>query len=342
MNSTDFMYRCIELAQKGLGSTYPNPLVGAVVVYNNKIIGEGWHQKAGDPHAEVHAIQSVKNKSLLHKSTLYVNLEPCSHTGKTPPCCDLIIKHNIPKVIIGTVDPFKEVQGRGIQRLISAGIDVQVGIAQKLCQNLNRRFFTYIKQKRPYVILKWTESIDGFIAPIKKEAKRPVWITSLASRQLVHQWRAEEQAILVGKNTVIEDNPFLNVRHWKGSNPLRIVIDPELQLSDDQNIFLGNQPTFILNKYTSYSQNNKTIIQSKLQPKDILHDIAQQQIQSLIIEGGRFTLQQFIEFDCWDEARIFIGPTKLGAGVKAPMLKDHHLIKNKHIGSDFLKLVKRN
>ena len=220
-----YIKRCIELAKNGLGATYPNPLVGSVIVYKNKIIGEGWHQKAGAPHAEVNAINSVKDESLLNKSTIYVSLEPCSHFGKTPPCSDLIIAKGIKKVIIGTVDPFAEVAGRGIKKLMEAGCEVQVGILEKECQDLNKRFFTFHQKKRPYIILKWAQTTDGFIAPKVQEKREPVWITNQYSKQLVHKWRSEEQAILVGTNTAIADNPKLNTRLWNGKNPVRVVID---------------------------------------------------------------------------------------------------------------------
>ena len=203
----NYIKRCLELAKNGLGTTYPNPLVGSVIVYNNEIIGEGWHRKSGEPHAEVNAINSVKDKSLLSKATIYVSLEPCSHYGKTPPCCDLIIKHKIPNVVVGTIDPNSKVSGSGIKRLQENGANVTVGVLEKECNELNKRFFTFHNKKRPYIILKWAESQDGFMAPLGKEKQEPVWISNTFSRQLVHKWRSEEQAILVGTNTVLDDNP---------------------------------------------------------------------------------------------------------------------------------------
>jgi diaminohydroxyphosphoribosylaminopyrimidine deaminase / 5-amino-6-(5-phosphoribosylamino)uracil reductase len=231
-----YIKRCIELAKNGLGTTYPNPLVGSVIVYNEEIIGEGWHRKSGEPHAEVNAINSVKDKSLLSKSTIYVSLEPCSHFGKTPPCCDLIIANKIPNVVIGTIDPFAKVSGSGIKKLIEAGKNVTIGILEDECKELNKRFFTFHTKKRPYIILKWAESSAGFIAPIFKEKQEPIWITNSFSRQLVHKWRSEEQAILVGTQTVLDDNPKLNTRDWNGQNPIRIILDRTGKISEDYHI----------------------------------------------------------------------------------------------------------
>jgi diaminohydroxyphosphoribosylaminopyrimidine deaminase/5-amino-6-(5-phosphoribosylamino)uracil reductase len=255
----DYIKRCLELAKNGLGTTYPNPMVGSVIVYNNKIIGEGWHKKAGEAHAEVNAINSVKDKSLLSKSTIYVSLEPCSHFGKTPPCCDLIIQNNIPNVVVGTIDSFAKVSGNGIKKLSEAGKNVTVGILEEECKALNKRFFTYHEKKRPYIILKWAETQDGFIAPLSKEKKEPVWITNEFSRQLVHKWRSEEQAILVGTKTVLDDNPKLDVRDWTGTNPTRIILDRFGKIS---------------NKFHVKDESTKTIAiteQENLQSSDYLH-----------------------------------------------------------------------
>ena len=233
------MLRCLQLAKNGLGSTYPNPMVGSVIVYEDRIIGEGWHQQAGQPHAEVNAVNSVNDQSLLDKATIYVSLEPCSHFGKTPPCSDLIIAKGIKKVVIGTVDPFAEVAGRGIKKLIDAGCEVLVGVLEQECQQLNKRFFTFHQKKRPYIILKWAESLDGFIAPEAKSrsSREPVWITNSYSKQLVHKWRAEEQSILVGTKTVEADNPSLTTRDWSGKSPTRIVLDRELKISEESCCF---------------------------------------------------------------------------------------------------------
>ena len=242
-----YIKRCIELAQNGLGTTYPNPMVGSVIVYDGQIIGEGWHKKAGEPHAEVNAVNSVKDKSLLKKATIYVSLEPCSHFGKTPPCCDLIIANEIPNVVVGTVDPNEKVAGKGILKLIEAGANVTVGVLENECNELNKRFFTFHQKKRPYIILKWAESLDGFLAPEKagNQDRKPVWITNQYSRQLVHKWRTEEQAILVGTQTVVDDNPKLNARDWNGNNPTRIVIDRNNRIDPDSFIFDDTVKTVI-------------------------------------------------------------------------------------------------
>lgn len=307
-----YIKRCIELAKNGLGTTYPNPLVGSVIVYNNEIIGEGWHQKAGEPHAEVNAIHSVKDKSLLSKATIYVSLEPCSHFGKTPPCCDLIIANKIPNVVIGTIDPFAKVAGNGIKKLLEAGKKVTIGILEDECNELNKRFFTFHTKKRPYIILKWAESQDGFIAPLQRDKKEPVWITNEFSRQLVHKWRSEEQAILVGTNTVLEDNPSLTVRNWTGNNPIRIVLDQKKRIPKESPIFDTQANTLLISKDTI---NFKNAISS-----EIADFLFKNEIQSVIIEGGRQTLQTFIDANIWDEARVFKGAKALKNGIKAPLI----------------------
>jgi diaminohydroxyphosphoribosylaminopyrimidine deaminase/5-amino-6-(5-phosphoribosylamino)uracil reductase len=339
-----YIRRCIELAKNGLGTTYPNPLVGSVIVYDNKIIGEGWHKKAGEPHAEVNAVNSVKDKSLLKKATIYVSLEPCSHFGKTPPCCDLIIKNKIPNVVIGTVDPNVKVAGNGIKKLMEAGIHVTVGILEEECNELNKRFFTFHEKKRPYIILKWAESQDGFIAPKEKSEKKPVWITNQYSRQLVHKWRTEEQAILVGTQTAIDDNPKLNARDWSGNNPIRVVLDQNNRIPKNNYIFDNQVKTILFSKskrpiekensifeYIDFEQNIAT---------QIIQSLYQHQIQSIIIEGGRQTLQTFIDANLWDEARIFIGSVEFKAGTKAPNLAKNQF-KKQSIGNDRL-LLSRN
>ena len=308
-----YIRRCIELAKNGLGTTHPNPLVGSIIVYKDEIIGEGWHKKAGEPHAEVIAINSVKDKSLLFKATIYVSLEPCSHFGKTPPCCDLIIANNIPNVVIGTMDPFAKVAGTGIKKLIEAGKNVIVGILEDECNELNKRFFTFHNKKRPYIILKWAESLDGFIAPLTKEKKEPVWITNEYSRQLVHKWRSEEQAIVVGTNTVIDDNPSLTTRDWTGNNPIRIVLDQNYRISKENHIF-DNQAKTILLSGTEIDYSKKIGIQ-------IADYLFNSNIQSVIIEGGKQTLQTFIDESIWDEARIFKGNKPFIEGIRTPIIK---------------------
>lgn len=319
-----YIKRCIELSKNGLGTTYPNPLVGSVIVYENQIIGEGWHKKSGEPHAEVNAINSVKDKSLLSKSTIYVSLEPCSHFGKTPPCADLILKNEIPNVVIGTIDPNSKVAGNGIKKLLEAGKNVIVGVLEQECQELNKRFFTYHQKKRPYIILKWAESSDGFISPNAKLEQKPVWITNEYSRQLVHKWRSEEQAILVGTQTVIDDNPSLTVRDWARENPIRIVIDRNNKISKESHIFDNQVKTIIITAtaIASEKQNIKfeTIDFHKNSTEQIVAIIYKNQIQSVIIEGGRHTLQAFIDANLWDEARVFQGDCHLDFGTKAPIL----------------------
>jgi diaminohydroxyphosphoribosylaminopyrimidine deaminase/5-amino-6-(5-phosphoribosylamino)uracil reductase len=346
-----YIKRCIDLARNGLGSTYPNPMVGSVVVHKNKIIGEGWHQKAGLPHAEVNAINSVKNQELLPASTIYVSLEPCSHFGKTPPCSDLIIAKGIKKVVIGTVDPFAEVAGRGIKKLMDAGCEVAVGIFEKDCRELNKRFFTFHLSKRPYIILKWAQTSDGFIAPESKQNRAPVWITGSISKQLVHKWRAEEQAILVGTNTAIEDNPKLNTRLWKGANPVRVVLDRSGRILKKSAVLDGSIKTIVFTKNSDSCsseidsdsfQNSENLIFEKI---DFETEIAPQiceilykhELQSVIIEGGAKTLQTFIDAGLWDEARVFTGKTMFNSGVKSPQLNGS-LVNEQEIADDHLKI----
>lgn len=323
-----YIKRCIELAKNGLGTTYPNPLVGSVIVYNNEIIGEGWHRKSGEPHAEVNAINSVKDKSLLSKSTIYVSLEPCSHFGKTPPCCDLIIANKIPNVVIGTIDPFAKVAGNGIKKLIEAGKNVTIGILEEECNNLNKRFFTFHNKKRPYIILKWAESEDGCIAPLSKEKNEPVWITNEYSRQLVHKWRSEEQAILVGTNTVIDDNPSLTTRDWSGNHPVRIVLDQNNRIPKESHIFDNQVKTITITKENVNFNKN-----SALEITDFLFN---EGIQSVIIEGGRQTLQTFIDANIWDEAKVFRSKIYFKSGTKAPTISKTNSKKEKILNDELL------
>jgi diaminohydroxyphosphoribosylaminopyrimidine deaminase/5-amino-6-(5-phosphoribosylamino)uracil reductase len=335
-----YIKRCIQLAQNGLGTTYPNPLVGSVIVYNNKIIGEGWHKKSGEPHAEVNAINSVKDKSLLSKATIYVSLEPCSHFGKTPPCCDLIIKHKIPNVVVGTIDPNSKVAGTGIKRLVENGANVSVGILEKECAELNKRFFTFHNKKRAYIILKWAESLDGFIAPLTKEKKEPVWISNEFSRQLVHKWRSEEQAILVGTNTVLDDNPKLDVRDWSGENPVRIVLDRTGKISIYSYVKDGKTKTIVITEQENLTDSEHLIFENAIfdiqLTKTISHISYKYGIQSILIEGGKQTLQSFIDNNLWDEARVFVGKIYLKNGIESPNLNGKPQTKN--IKDDELKL----
>ena len=335
------MERCIELASKAMGYVSPNPLVGSVIVYEGKIIGEGYHENYGKSHAEVNAISSVKDKSLLPKSTLYVNLEPCAHFGKTPPCSNLIIEHKILKVVIGCIDSFSEVAGKGIAKMENAGIEVIVGVLEKESRALNKRFFTFHEKERPYIILKWAESKDGFIAP--KNQTAPFWMTSSESKKLVHQWRAEEDAILVGRITAEKDNPSLNVREVKGKNPTRIVIDKDLKLSTDLNLFNTEAETLIFNTIKSEEKDsNKFIkIDSNNLINNILEELYKQNIQSIIIEGGTITLQSFFDANMWDEARIFTANKTLTDGIKAPNI-DGEIISEEKIGEDKLETIKND
>ena len=337
-NEEFFMKRCIELANKAMGCSSPNPMVGSVIVYNNKIIGEGYHEKYGSHHAEVNAINSVKDKSLLLKSTLYVNLEPCAHFGKTPPCSDLIIQNKIPEVVIGCVDTFSEVSGKGIERMRSVGIDVKVGVLENESRELNKRFFTFHEKKRPYIILKWAESKDRFIAP--KDQTKPFWMTSSESKKLAHKWRAEEDAILVGRITAEKDNPSLTVREVEGINPIRIVIDKDLKLSADFNLFNIDAKTIVFNQLKSEENNSNNYIKINFNKltKNILQELHKQNIQSIIIEGGTITLQSFIDNNLWDEARIFTTNKTLTEGVKPPAIEGK-IISEDEIGGDRFKIL---
>ena len=333
------MRHCLELAKNGLPAAMPNPSVGAVIVYQDKIIGEGYTAAYGGPHAEVNAIRSVKDQSLLSKATLYVSLEPCSHFGKTPPCCDLIIKHKIPTVVVGTVDTNSKVSGTGIQKIIDAGQTVHVGVLEQECLELNRRFFTFHNKKRPYIILKWAESRDGFIAPtdefrknLTHHKREPYWISNAYSRQLVHKWRSEEQAILVGTQTVIDDNPKLDVRDWTGKNPIKIVLDQHNRIPKENYIFENTSKTIVLTA--------NEIDYSNQVAKQVVDFLFENEIQSVIIEGGRQTLQTFIDENLWDEARVFKGAACIENGVKAPELHSNWVVK-KAVTTDEL-LIFRN
>ncbi|MDZ7608632.1 MAG: bifunctional diaminohydroxyphosphoribosylaminopyrimidine deaminase/5-amino-6-(5-phosphoribosylamino)uracil reductase RibD [Cyclobacteriaceae bacterium] len=316
-----YMQRAMELARLGLGSVSPNPMVGCVVVHEDKIIGEGFHRQYGGPHAEVHAIDSVQQRDLLSESTVYVNLEPCAHYGKTPPCANLLVASGVKKVIIANVDPNPQVAGKGIAILKNAGVDVEVGIMASEGLELNRRFFNYINHKKPYVILKWAETADGFIARPDYTSK---WISNEYSRKLVHKWRTEESAVLVGRNTALRDNPMLNARHWPGKNPLRIVLDRNLQLSRTLNLFSGELPTICYNIQNSSHEPNLDFV--KLPTEDflsrVLDDLYSRNIQSLLVEGGAATLQAFINEGLWDEARVFQSSVCFGDGISAPQLRN--------------------
>lgn len=339
------MQRCLELAKLGFGFVSPNPVVGAVIVHQDKIIGEGYHQRYGEAHAEVNAVNSVLSHfdnaaQLLSESTIYVSLEPCAHYGKTPPCADLIIKHRIPNVIVGCRDPFDQVNGKGIEKLIAAGINVTVGVLEKECLELNKRFFTRVQKHRPYIILKWAQTADGFFAPADNSQ---FWITGEQSRKLVHQWRSEEDAILVGRNTALIDNPQLNVRYAKGKSPKRVIIDRRLELPERLHVFDQSVETFVFNEVkTEFNGNTKYIALEDFDryvPQYILYQLYLQDIQSVIIEGGAKTLAHFIEAGLWDEARIFTGNASLKQGIQAPEIKGD-VVSSDLVGEDTLRIIK--
>ena len=324
-----YIKRCLQIAKNGLGATRPNPMVGSVIVHNDIIIGEGFTSAYGGNHAEVNAINSVINKDLLKEATIYVTLEPCSHYGKTPPCSDLIIKHQIPNVVIGCIDDNKKVAGQGVKKLMESGCAVVVGVLEAECKNHHKRFFTFHNKKRPYIILKWAETKDGFIAPESKNEQKPIWISNAYSRQLVHKWRAEEQAILVGTNTVLQDNPSLTTRDWVGQNPVRVVIDKDEKLSKTYAVFNDESEHLLISK------NN--IDFSKNVAKQICDILFKNDINSVIIEGGARSLQTFIDENLWDEARVFYGNNTFRKGTKAPVFSGH-LISEKHILKDILNI----
>ena len=336
-----FINKCIRLARKGALDVSPNPMVGCVIVNDSEIIGEGYHMEYGKNHAEVNAINSVKDKSVLKNSILYVNLEPCCHHGKTPPCTDLIIKYNIPKVVIGCIDTFSKVSGQGIKKLKDNSVEVIYGVLEKDCIELNKRFFCYHIKKRPYIILKWAKSKDNFIAPINQE--KPFWMTCEKSKKLVHSWRAEEDAILVGRKTVVSDNPSLTVRMCEGKNPLRIVIDKELKLNEKSNVFDDQAETIVFNNKKSTIVDKITYLKADFNNlnQDILNQLYNRDILSLIIEGGAITINSFIEKNLYDEIRVFTTDKILKKGVNSPELPDINLIETSIINNDKLEVYKR-
>ncbi len=332
------MQRCLQLAEKGLGRVAPNPMVGCVIVHNNQIIGEGYHQQFGESHAEVNAIRSVSDQNRLSECILYVNLEPCSHFGKTPPCADLIIEKKIPVVVIGSYDPNPKVAGQGIDRLTNAGVKVTTEVLKAESDFLNRRFITFHTQHRPYVILKWAQSADGFMA--MNEPKQ-VWLSNQESKVLSHQWRTEESAILVGRNTVSVDNCELTARLWAGSNPVRVVIDKHCSLAITHKVFNAEACTIIFNEEKSGREEHLEFIRIDFEEnvvKQILTHLYRLNILSVIIEGGAETLRHFIEVIVWDEARIISTPLLLHTGIPAPVLNGYR-INQKYIDGDCLNVL---
>ena len=323
-----YIARCIQLAKNGLCNAAPNPMVGAVIVHNDTIIGEGYHIRCGEAHAEVNAVRSVKDESLLKESTIYVSLEPCSHHGKTPPCADLIINKGIPRVVVGCQDPFSLVAGRGIAKLREAGIEVKVGVLEEECRQLIRRFVTFNTLRRPFITLKWAESADGFIDLHRTEG-HPYIFSSPLSSMLVHKRRAEHSAILVGRRTALLDNPSLTTRNWFGKNPARMVIDKDLTLPKHLALFDGSVRTLVFTQREDTS-NRPNVEHIRLDFKiDILPQIMEvlykEKLQSLIVEGGSILLQSFIDAGCWDEAYIEQSDAHLKDGVKAPSFSPEYV-----------------
>lgn len=329
-----YMKRCLELAEMAIGNTAPNPLVGSVIVHNDKIIGEGYHRFYGGAHAETIAIEAVKNKELLAESTLYVNLEPCAHHGHTPPCSERIIKEGIPKVVIGMRDPSPKVSGKGLNILRNGGCRVIENVLEKESREINRRFLTFHERKRPYIILKWAQTLDGFIDKVraKDDPLQPHWITNDISKRLVHKWRTEEQAILVGANTTLKDNPRLNVREWHGANPLRLIIDRHLEVDEQFEMIYDTQPTIIFTDVNSDQSKSKRLCEYSAEivrlnfAKDLLKQIVDylynRNVLSLFVEGGEQTISGFFGQGFWDEARVFIGNKTFHSGIKAPDFPD--------------------
>ena len=361
------MQRCLDLAILGMGKVAPNPMVGAVLVMGTEIIGEGYHKQYGESHAEVNCINSVKEEDRLRieDSVLYVSLEPCAHCGKTPPCAELIIKQNIPKVVIGCSDPFSEVNGKGIEKLRAAGVEVTVGVLENKCIELNKRFFVFHKERRPYVVLKWAQTGDGKISAmsesdpaniaadngpvLRSEASSRLLISNEISNRLVHKWRSEEMAILVGTNTALFDDPELTTRLWPGGSPIRIVVDLNLRLPKSLKLLNGQIPTIVFNLH------QHTLPFEKISVADLRHvgvayyqvseDVSlvhqmlnglhQMNIQSVLVEGGAQMLQAFIDDGSWDEARVISNKELIiGNGLQAPVLKNQQLISHQNISTD--------
>ncbi|AFL83281.1 diaminohydroxyphosphoribosylaminopyrimidine deaminase [Belliella baltica DSM 15883] len=338
-NHIKFMRRAIELAELGMGNTSPNPMVGCVIVHQDQVIAEGYHEYYGGPHAEPNAISKVNDQNILNEATVYVTLEPCAHFGKTPPCANLLVEKGVKEVVIGAVDTNPLVGGKGMEILRKAGIQVISGILESEVRFQNRRFFTYIEKQRPYIILKWAQTQDGFVARENYDSK---WISNAYSRQLVHRWRTEEDAIMVGTNTARYDNPKLDVRDWVGKNPIRIVIDRMLQLSQELALFDQSQSTICLNLVKNEISKNLEYV--KLDPdfslENLLQALYQRKIQSVIVEGGTFLLQKLIDAELWDEARVFTGQINFEKGIPAPRIQGKLIHKSEILGDELKVWIK--
>ncbi|NQX41550.1 diaminohydroxyphosphoribosylaminopyrimidine deaminase / 5-amino-6-(5-phosphoribosylamino)uracil reductase [Pedobacter steynii] len=340
-----YMQRCLELASLGMGNVSPNPMVGCVIVSEGKIIGEGYHEKIGEAHAEVNAVKAVFDKYgaesaalLLKNATAYVSLEPCAHFGKTPPCADLLIRHQLKRVVIGNRDPFEAVDGKGIEKLKNAGIEVSSGILEKESSWLNRRFFTRILQKRPYIILKWARTANGFFAPVGDEQR---WISRPLAKRLVHKWRTEEDAVLVGKRTALVDNPQLNAREWPGRNPIRLLIDRNLEIPSEHYLYNNEAKTIIFNEIKTDVVDNIHFVQMEdmqyYLPQKIAFQLYLMDIQSVIIDGGAQLLNQFITAGLWDEARVFTSAVSWADGMLSPQINGM-ITEVQQIGKDQLSI----
>ncbi|TAH21450.1 MAG: bifunctional diaminohydroxyphosphoribosylaminopyrimidine deaminase/5-amino-6-(5-phosphoribosylamino)uracil reductase RibD [Cytophagales bacterium] len=339
-----YMNRALELALSGRGLVSPNPMVGCVIVHEDKIIGEGYHKRFGEPHAEVNAINAVADKELLKEATLYVNLEPCSHFGKTPPCADFIIRHQLKKVVVANLDTNPLVAGKGIQKLRNAGIEVQVGVQEKEGKNLNKRFFTFVQRMRPFIVLKWAETADGFVAHENYDSK---WISNSLSRKLVHKWRSEEDAVMIGTNTAFYDNPILNVRDWVGRNPVRVVIDKDLRLPITLHLFDHSQPTICYNTLKDNVTPNLEYIKIKDGKSEsyrflpqVIENLHAKRFQSVMVEGGSGIINSLLADDLWDEIRVFRSAICFGKGIKAPQIRGV-LFDKEHLQGDDLLIYRR-
>ncbi len=324
-HETSYMRRALQLARLGIGSARPNPLVGCVLVQNDRIIGEGYHQTYGEAHAEVHAVRAVANPADLEGATAYVTLEPCAHVGKTPPCADLLVEKKVGRVVVATTDPNPLVAGKGLAILQAAGITTEVGLLEAEARHQNRRFFTFLTEKRPYIVLKWAETADGFLARSNFDAR---WISNPLSRKLVHKWRSEEAAILVGANTALHDDPQLNVRDWQGKDPLRIVAEGTRTLPTTLQLFQGKTPALRYrvaqdNIKNQTEKSNEVYLPENVYLSALFADLYQRKVQSVLVEGGSRILHELLAADLWDEIRLFRSRQSFGSGIRAPHPQGH-------------------